>query len=118
MFRKLIYLLLILIVNFGCSKEDPTISKPAKHEKSFEIYKEAVASLEAGDYFYASKKFAEAETILPKIEFAAKASIMSSYCLYSISFYDEAILKKSNGDTMKHKNPKFRKFFGSYIRCS
>ena len=91
MFRKLIYLLLILIVNFGCSKEDPTISKPAKHEKSFEIYKEAVASLEAGDYFYASKKFAEAETILPKIEFAAKASIMSSYCLYIINFYDEAI---------------------------
>tara|TARA_X000001036_G_scaffold111925_1_gene104847 strand:+ start:5028 stop:5819 length:792 start_codon:yes stop_codon:yes gene_type:complete len=79
------------MLNFGCSKEDPPINKPAKHEKSFEIYKEAVDSLESGDYFYASKKFAEAETILPQIEFAAKASLMSSYCLYIINFYDEAI---------------------------
>ena len=91
MFHKLFYLLLLVMLNFGCSKEDPPINKPAKHEKSFEIYKEAVDSLESGDYFYASKKFAEAETILPKIEFAAKASLMSSYCLYIINFYDEAI---------------------------
>ena len=91
MFHKLFYLLLLVMLNFGCSKEDPPINKPAKHEKSFEIYKEAVDSLESGDYFYASKKFAEAETILPQIEFAAKASLMSSYCLYIINFYDEAI---------------------------
>ena len=91
MFHKLFYLLLLVLLNFGCSKEDPSINKPAKHEKSFEIYKEAVDSLESGDYFYASKKFAEAETILPQIEFAAKASLMSSYCLYIINFYDEAI---------------------------
>lgn len=91
MFHKLFYLLLLVMLNFGCSKEDPSINKPAKHEKSFEIYKEAVDSLESGDYFYASKKFAEAETILPQIEFAAKASLMSSYCLYIINFYDEAI---------------------------
>lgn len=91
MFHKLFYLLLLIMLNFGCSKEDPPINKPAKHEKSFEIYKEAVDSLESGDYFYASKKFAEAETILPQIEFAAKASLMSSYCLYIINFYDEAI---------------------------
>ena len=91
MFHKLFYLLLLIMLNFGCSKEDPSINKPAKHEKSFEIYKEAVDSLESGDYFYASKKFAEAETILPQIEFAAKASLMSSYCLYIINFYDEAI---------------------------
>ena len=91
MFHKLFYLLLLVMLNFGCSKEDPPINKPAKHEKSFEIYKEAVDSLESGDYFYASKKFSEAETILPQIEFAAKASLMSSYCLYIINFYDEAI---------------------------
>lgn len=91
MFHKLFYLLILVMLNFGCSKEDPPINKPAKHEKSFEIYKEAVDSLESGDYFYASKKFAEAETILPQIEFAAKASLMSSYCLYIINFYDEAI---------------------------
>ena len=43
-----------------------------------------------GDYFYASKKFSEAEPILPRIEFSAKASLMSSYCLYLINFYPEA----------------------------
>ena len=43
-----------------------------------------------GDYFYASKKFSEAEPIMPKIEFSAKASLMSSYCLYLINFYPEA----------------------------
>ena len=41
--------------------------------------------------FLASKKFSEAEMIMPKIEFSAKASLMSSYCLYTINFYDEAI---------------------------
>ena len=29
---------------------------------------------------------------LPQTEWAAKSALMSSYCLYTISFYDEAIL--------------------------
>ena len=41
--------------------------------------------------FFASKKFSEAELNFDKIELAAKSSIMSSFCLYSISFYNEAI---------------------------
>ena len=44
-----------------------------------------------GDILYASRKFSEAEAILPQIEFSAKASLMSSYCLYLINFYDEAL---------------------------
>ena len=43
-----------------------------------------------GEFFFASKKFSEAESILPQIEFSAKASLMSSYCLYLINFYPEA----------------------------
>jgi outer membrane protein assembly factor BamD len=46
--------------------------------------------MKRGDYFFASKKFSEAEVILPKIEFSAKASLMSSYCLYLINFYSKA----------------------------
>ena len=42
------------------------------------------------ELFYASKKFSEAEVILPTIELSAKASLMSSYCLYLINFYSEA----------------------------
>ena len=37
------------------------------------------------------KKFLEAELNMEKVEFAAKASIMASYALYSINFYDEAL---------------------------
>ena len=37
------------------------------------------------------KNFSEAELNFDKIELAAKSSIMSSFCLYSISFYNEAI---------------------------
>ena len=91
MFHKFIYLLLITILSFGCSSKDVPINKPAKAERSLELYKEATELLDNGNYYYASKKFSEAETILPKIEFAAKAALMSSYCLYIINFYDEAI---------------------------
>ena len=60
-------------------------------KESFEIYKEAVQAMNDGDILYASRKFSEAEAILPQIEFSAKASLMSSYCLYLINFYDEAL---------------------------
>jgi len=90
MYQKLIYSFLIIVLIVSCSKEEPELNIPADKEKSFEIYKEAVDSMNKGDYFYAAKKFSEAEVILPKIEFAAKASLMSSYCLYLINFYPEA----------------------------
>jgi len=90
MYQKLIYLILIFFLIVSCSKKEPELNIPADKEKSFEIYKEAVDAMNKGDYFYASKKFSEAEQILPQIEFSAKASLMSSYCLYLISFYPEA----------------------------
>ncbi|MDC0426582.1 outer membrane protein assembly factor BamD [Pelagibacteraceae bacterium] len=90
MYQKLIYLLFIIFLTTSCSKKEPEISIPPNKEKSFEIYKEAVEGMQKGDYYYASKKFSEAEAILPKIEFSARAALMSSYCLYSINFYTEA----------------------------
>ena len=56
------------------------------------VYQEALDSMNEADFFYASKKFSEAEGLLPQTEWAAKSSLMSSYCLYSINFYDEAVL--------------------------
>ncbi|MGA0052671.1 MAG: outer membrane protein assembly factor BamD [Pelagibacteraceae bacterium] len=90
MLSKIISSLLLIILLVSCSKKEPEINIPADQDKSFEIYKEAVEAMNRGDYFYASKKFSEAEPILPKIEFSAKASLMSSYCLYLINFYPEA----------------------------
>ena len=91
MYQKIIFPFLLISLIASCSKREVELNIPADKEKSFEIYREAVNNLEKGQYFYASKKFSEAEAILPKIEFSAKASLMSSYCLYLINFYPEAI---------------------------
>ena len=90
--HKLIILFIILIFSFSCSKEEVEISKPASKEKAFDIYQEAVEAMDNGEYFFAAGKFKDAEEIMPKIELAAKSSVMASYCLYLINFYDEADL--------------------------
>ena len=90
MYQKLIYPILIIFLFMSCSKQEPELNIPADKAESFKIYKEAVEAMTNGDYYYASKKFSEAEGILPKIEFSAKASLMSSYCLYLINFFPEA----------------------------
>jgi len=91
MYQKLIYFILIIFLFTSCSKEELELNIPADSEESFKIYNEALEAMNSGEYFFASKKFSEAEAILPKIEFSAKASLMSSYCLYIINFYPEAI---------------------------
>jgi outer membrane protein assembly factor BamD len=90
MYHKLICSFLIFFLIISCSKKEPELNLPSDKEKSFEIYKEAVEAMNTADYFFAAKKFSEAEAILPKIEFSAKASLMSSYCLYLINFYIES----------------------------
>ena len=90
MYQKLIYSFVIIFLIISCSKKEPEYNIPADKEKAFEIYNEAIQALNDGNYFFASKKFTEAESILPQIEYSARASIMSSYCLYSINFYPEA----------------------------
>ena len=90
--HKLIILFIILIFSFSCSKEEVEISKPSSKEKAFDIYQEAVEAMDNGEYFFAAGKFKDAEEIMPKIELAAKSSVMASYCLYLINFYGEADL--------------------------
>ena len=91
MYQKFLFLILIIVLLISCSKNEPEVITPGSEEESFEIYKEAVQAMNDGDILYASRKFSEAEAILPQIEFSAKASLMSSYCLYLINFYDEAL---------------------------
>tara|TARA_B100000029_G_scaffold484867_1_gene537553 strand:+ start:372 stop:1172 length:801 start_codon:yes stop_codon:yes gene_type:complete len=75
------------------SPEKKTVkeSLPIK-EKAIKVYKEGLEALEKSDYFFASKKFSEAEILLPQSDWAAKSALMTGYCLYSINFYNEAIL--------------------------
>ena len=91
MYQKLIYSCLVILLISSCVKKNNTeVNIPPDKEESFNIYKEALSAMNKEDYFYASKKFSEAEAILPQIEFSAKASLMSSYCLYLINFFPEA----------------------------
>ena len=92
MYQKLIYSFLIIFLITSCAKKkEVELNIPPSKEKSFEIYNEAVEAMNRGDYLYASKKFSESEIILLRMGDAAKASLMSSYCLYIINFYPEAI---------------------------
>jgi len=78
---------------FSCNKKEiDTIKAPSTEDKAITVYQEALDSMNSADFFYASKKFSEAESLLPQTEWAAKSSLMSSYCLYAINFYDEAVL--------------------------
>ncbi len=89
MTRKIL-ILLVLFFFISCSKKEITY-EPTSRIDPFVVYKEAFVAFEKGDYFYAEKKFSEAELNFKIVEYAAKSAIMASYCLYGISFYDEAI---------------------------
>ena len=91
MYQKIIIILLSALLTFSCSKENRVELEPSSKNDSFRLYKEAYEGFKRGDYFFASKKFSEAELNFKNIEYAAKASIMSSYALYGINFYDEAL---------------------------
>ena len=96
MYQKLTQTLFILFILLSCSKKEELSIKPPDADKAYEIYEEGLTSMKKGDFFYAAKKFSEAEKILPVIEQSAKASLMTGFCYYSINFYDEAISSLEN----------------------
>ena len=87
---KIFIFIVSTILLISCSKENPDYQLKPKVDP-YKIYNEAYEAFEKGDYFYAQKKFLEVELSIEKIEVASKASIMASYSLYSINFYDEAL---------------------------
>ena len=93
MFKVFLILLLSVFLLSACSKKDNTkiISEPDEKEIVVSIYAEAVEALKKGDAFYATKKFKEAESLLPQSEWAAKASLMASYSEYSRNAFSNSI---------------------------
>ena len=85
-----LFLIFSLLFFFNCTKKD-LIYEPTSKLDPYVLYQDGMKAFERNDYFFASKKFSEAELNFDKIQLAAKSSIMSSFCLYSISFYNEAI---------------------------
>ena len=93
--RKNLFFILFIIFLLSCGGpkiDDKALNPPTTNEEAIKIYQEALNGLQEGNFLYASKKFSEAEGMLPQIDWASKSALMSSYCLYNINFYDEAIL--------------------------
>ena len=90
MFFRLVLILGIILTLFSCSKEKE-LYEPTKKVNPYVLYEEGLEAFDRNDFFFASKKFSEAELNFEKVELAAKSSIMSSFSLYGINFYDDAI---------------------------
>tara|TARA_B100001121_G_C18698237_1_gene626027 strand:+ start:2080 stop:2901 length:822 start_codon:yes stop_codon:yes gene_type:complete len=88
MIRIFIFVCLISLL-LSCTKKD-TAYVPSKKIDPYEVYKEGLDAFEKNDFFFASKKFSEAELNFELTDLAAKSAIMSSFALYGINFYDQA----------------------------
>jgi outer membrane protein assembly factor BamD len=95
MYKHIIFLFIYLIFVASCSKDksktDTVLLQQDVEAEMVLAYKEGMKQLELGDALYASKKFNEAEILFPQSIWAAKASLMSAYALYSQDYYDDAI---------------------------
>ena len=90
MIIRLFIIVILSLSFFGCSKKDKLTYEKSKRIDPFLVYKEGIDAFEKKDYFFASKKFSEAELNFTNPTLSAKSSIMSSYSLYIINFYNEA----------------------------
>ena len=91
MFKKIPIIVFFLIALNSCSKnQEEIIYQPLEKTSPYELYKEGLASFERNDFFFANKKFSEAELNFEETEFAAKSAIMSIFSLYGLNFYQEA----------------------------
>ena len=91
MFFRVALLIIIVFTLLSCSKNKKVLYEPTSKVDPYIIYNEAMESLNKNDFYFANKKFTQAELNFKNVNSAAKAAIMSSFCLYSINFYDEAV---------------------------
>ena len=90
MYLRIALVLTSLFFFTECSKEE-ALYTPIEKEDPYKLYKEALEAFEKRDFFYASKKFSEAELRSQEVKLAAKSSIMASFSLYGINFYQQAL---------------------------
>ena len=88
--KKFFFIICLLIILNSCSSNKETIYEPSIKINPYESYKAGMNAFEKNDYFFASKKFSEAELNFEIPSLAAKSAIMSSYALYGINFYNDA----------------------------
>ena len=91
MLRKILISFLICFFLISCSKEKELVYISESQIDPYKIYQEGLNAFQNGNYFFAEKKFSEAELNFKVVELAAKSAIMSSYSLYGINFYTQAL---------------------------
>ena len=84
------FILILSLTFFSCTKKEP-IYEATKNIDPYQVYKEGYDAFEKNNFFFANKKFLEAETNFKNVELAAKSAIMSCFSLYGINFYDESL---------------------------
>ena len=109
LFSLIVFFCSIFIFFTSCSKEEvktSIIKEKSLDLQVLEVYKEGMESLEAGDIFFAAKKFNEAETLFPQSEWAPKSSLMAAYAYYTQDYYLDtiSILERFLRVYPKHKN--------------
>ena len=88
------FLILIIIVFFGCAKnnENKLIIKEQNLEtQMISAYKEGLNFLDKDDGLSAAKKFNEAELLFPQSEWAPKSALMAAYSYYVYNYYGDSI---------------------------
>ncbi len=90
MLRRFFILIFFFTLFQSCSK-DKLVYEPSEKVNPYELYKEGLEAFDRNEFFFASKKFSEAELNFDDINLSAKAAIMSSFSLYAINFFDQAI---------------------------
>ena len=90
MIFRLIIVIVLIFSFISCSKKEPIYVVEDKIDP-YQIYAEGISAINKNDFFFANKKFSEAELNFEKPELASKAAIMASFSLYAINFYDEAL---------------------------
>ena len=93
--NKLKFLLIFfLIILSSCSKEKEIslIKETNQDLEMITAYKEGLQGLEDNDFYYAAKKFLEAELLYPQSKWASTSALMASYAYYLQNFYSKALL--------------------------
>ena len=57
----------------SCSNKEE-IYEPISRKDPYKVYREAFTAFEKGDYFFAEKKFSEAELNFENVDFSAKSA--------------------------------------------
>ena len=91
MHLRIILIFFVGSLFISCSKDNEVIYKETEIKNPYTLYKEGYDAFKKNDFYFANKKFTEAEISFDSVELAAKSAIMSCFSLYGINFYGEAL---------------------------